>query len=92
MSDTQLSHPSLTPFMKKASFFLILPLIFLSACGTFTPQIGMKEQKWLNHTVASDVIYIEGNVKAYRSAGSYYYFKDGILTKVTPTLLSAEKI
>jgi len=79
--------------MKKITLVLLLPLmLLLGACGTFTPQVGMREKKWLRNTTASDLVYIEGNVKAYRSAGSYYYFKDGVLARVTPSLLSAEKI
>lgn len=79
--------------MKKPLPLLLASLtLLLAACGTFTPQIGMQEKKWLRHTVASDVVYIEGNIKAYRSGGSYYYFKDGLLEKVTPRLLTADKI
>jgi starvation-inducible outer membrane lipoprotein len=79
--------------MKKAAFFLLFSVtLMLAACSTFTAQIGMKEQKWLRNTTASDLVYIEGHVKAYRSAGSYYYFKDGVLAKVTQSLLPAEKI
>ena len=79
--------------MKKPLFLTLLPLtLLLAACGTFTPQIGMQEKKWLRHTTAADVVYIEGNIKAYRAGGSYYYFKDGLLEKVTPQLLTADKI
>lgn len=77
--------------MKKAPLAALL-LLMLTACGTFTPQIGMLEKKWLKNTVSSDLVYIEGNVKAYRSSGSYYYFKDGSLAKVTQSLLPADKI
>jgi hypothetical protein len=81
--------------MKKNVLLLLLPLLLLSsACSMFTysTKIGMKEKKWLYNTVASDLVYAEGNVKAYRSSGSYYYFKDGVLVKVTQSLLSADKI
>jgi hypothetical protein len=79
--------------MKKTVLILLLPVILLlGACSTKPVQVGMEEKKWLNSTVASDLIYIEGNVKAYRSSGSYYYFKDGLLAKVTQSLLSADKI
>jgi hypothetical protein len=81
--------------MKKIILVLLLPLMLtLSACSSFTTptEIGMKERKWLHNATASDLIYIDGNVKAYRSAGSYYYFKDGKLAVVTQSLLSAEKI
>lgn len=79
--------------MKKILPALLCTLtLLLAACGTFTPQIGMQEKKWLRHTSAYDVVYIEGNIKAYRAGGSYYYFKDGALAKVTPSLLSADKL
>ncbi len=79
--------------MKKSLPLLLLPLVLLlTACSTFTPQIGMQEKKWLRHTTAFDVVYIEGNIKAYRAGGSYYYFKDGLLEKVTPRLLTADNI
>jgi hypothetical protein len=81
--------------MKKTTLVLLFPLMLaLSACSmfTYTTKIGMNEKKWLNNTTASDLIYIEGNVKAYRAAGSYYYFKDAKLAKVTQSLLKAEQI
>lgn len=85
--------PSRPPTMKRLRPALLLPLtLLLAACGTFTPQIGMKEKKWLRNTTAYDIVYIEGNVKAYRAGGSYYYFKDGGLVKVTPSLLPADKL
>ena len=85
----------LDKIMKKSALVVLIPLtLMLASCSlfTFAPQIGMKEKKWLRNTVASDLVYIEGNVKAYRAAGSYYYFKDGKLAKVTQSMLPAEKI
>ncbi len=81
--------------MKKIALILLLPVVLLTgACSMFTysTTLGMKEKKWLHNAVASDLVYAEGNVKAYRSSGSYYYFKDGVLVKVTQSLLSADKI
>jgi len=81
--------------MKKILLVVLLPMMLaVTGCSLFqfTPKIGMGEKRWLHNTVASDLIYIEGNVKAYRSAGSYYYFKDGKLAKVTQSLLKAEQI
>lgn len=78
--------------MKKTALTLIcsLPLLF-TAC-TYVQKTGMKETKWLRNTVASDLIYIDGNVKAYRSGPSYYYFRDGRLAKVAPSLVTADKV
>lgn len=81
--------------MKKTVLILLLPVVLLtSACSmfTYTTKLGMKEKKWLHNTVASDLVYAEGNVKAYRSGGSYYYFKDGKLVKVTQSLLKADQV
>lgn len=81
--------------MKKTALLLLVSLgLLLTGCSifTFTPKIGMGEKRWLNNTTASDLVYIEGDVKAYRSAGSYYYFKAGKLAKVTQSLLKADQI
>jgi starvation-inducible outer membrane lipoprotein len=78
--------------MKKSSFALLCLLPLMLAACTFVPQLGVKEKTWLRKTAVSDLVYIEGNVKAYRSDGSYYYFKDGSLVKVTPSLLTADKL
>jgi hypothetical protein len=79
--------------MNKTSRLLLLALAlpFVAAC-TFVPKVGMTEKKWLKHTLSSDLVYLEGDVKAYRSSGSYYYFKNGLLVKVGPQLLPADKI
>lgn len=80
--------------MKKATLTLlsVLTLLAAAACSTYVPEAGMPEKKFLSHAVTYDLVYMEGNVKAYRSGGSYYYFKDGLLVKVVPELLSADKI
>ncbi len=79
--------------MKKTTLVLLTVLTLLgTACSTYVPAVGMKEKKFLNNTVTYDLVYAEGNVKAYRSGGSYYYFKDGLLVKVVPQLLTADKI
>jgi hypothetical protein len=79
--------------MNKLPRLLLCGLVLLSvtAC-TFVPKTGMRERRWLKNTIGSDLVYIEGDVKAYRSSGSYYYFKGGRLAVVTPNLLSADKI
>ncbi len=82
--------------MKKPALALLLPLtLLISACSLFpfTPTIGAtSEKKWLRNTVSSDLVYIEGNVKAYRAGSAYYYFRDGVLVRVAPGLVSADKI
>ena len=80
--------------MKKTTLALLTVVVTLLAtgCMTYVPKTGMKEKKFLNNTVTYDLVYIEGNVKAYRSGGSYYYFKDGLLVKVIPQLIPADKV
>jgi len=79
--------------MKKTTLTLVtLVTLLATGCMTYVPKVGMKEKKFLNNTVTYDLVYIQGNVKAYRSGGSYYYFKDGLLVKVIPELVSADKV
>jgi hypothetical protein len=80
---------------KPTRLLLCLPLLLsFSACSliTYVPKLGASERRWVSHTVGADLVYIEGDVKAYRAAGSYYYFRDRKLVHVTPTLLSADKV
>lgn len=60
--------------------------------STMGPQMGMTEKQWLRRTFIADLAYMEGNVKAYRSNGAYYYFRDGVLVKVDQGMLPAQKI
>lgn len=78
--------------MKKTALVLLGALALLASACTYVPKTGMKEQTFLKHTITYDLVYLEGNVKAYRSGGSYYYFKDGKLVKVIPELISADKV
>jgi len=73
------------------SLALIIGSLFLSGCET-VPTIGMTEKQWLLDTVLAVDVYTEGNVKAYRSDRNYYYFRDGILVKIDPYLIPAEKM
>jgi hypothetical protein len=80
---------------KPTRLLLCLPLLLsVSACSlmTYGPKLGTGERRWVSNTVAPDLVYIEGNVKAYRSSGAYYYFRDRKLVQVTPELLSADKV
>lgn len=80
--------------MKIHSFLLALILgLSLSGClSTFGPEIGMTEKQWLHRTLIADVAYMKDNVKAYRSGGAYYYFKDGILVKIDEGMIPAQTI
>ncbi len=55
-------------------------------------QIGMTEKDWLRRTFIADLTYMDGNVKAYRSGGMYYYFVDGKLSRVDQGVLPAKTI
>lgn len=66
-------------------------LLALTAC-TFVPKLGMRERRWVSNAYSSDLVYIDGDVKAYRYSGSYYYFKAGRLSKVAPSLVGADQV
>ncbi|HRJ47352.1 MAG TPA: hypothetical protein PKY38_08325 [Opitutaceae bacterium] len=78
--------------MNKYSRLILCALILPLAACTYVPRTGMSERKWLRNTFSFDLVYIQGDMKAYRSAGSYYYFRNGTLVQVTPTLLSPDKV
>ena len=71
---------------------LTAALLLVGCQSTFGPQIGMTEKQWLRRTLIADVAYMEGSVKAYRSNGTYYYFRDGVLVKVDQGMIPAQKI
>lgn len=68
-----------------------LALLALTAC-TYLPKLGMRESRFVRNSFSSDLVYIEGDVKAYRYSGSYYYFKAGRLAQVSPSLVAADQI
>lgn len=75
------------------SLSIVLCVLVLTGCqSTFGPQIGMTEKQWLHRTLIGDLVYMEGSVKAYRSGGAYYYFKDGVLVKIDQGIIPAQKI
>lgn len=81
--------------MKKTAIILLASLsLLLSACTLFpySPKVGSSEGSFLRNTISYELVYLQDNVKAYRSNGSYYYFKDKKLVKVIPELISADKI
>ncbi|MBW7894661.1 MAG: hypothetical protein H3C27_06060 [Opitutaceae bacterium] len=68
-----------------------LALLSLTACA-FVPKIGTGERRFVSNAYSADLVYIEGNIKAYRYAGSYYYFRDRRLAQVTPNLIPADQV
>lgn len=77
----------------KPILFVALLAIAATGCqSTFGPQIGMTEKQWLRRTLIADVAYMEGSVKAYRSGGAYYYFREGVLVKIDQGVIPAHRI
>ena len=77
---------------KLASLIVIAAISSTGCQSTFGPKIGMTEKQWLHRTLIADVAYMEGSVKAYKSGGAYYYFRDGILVKIDQGMIPAQKI
>jgi len=74
-------------------FALFLGSLLLAGCESISePRIGMSEKQWLRDAVLSDQIYAEGAVTAYKSNRQYYYFRNGVLAKIAPEWISAQKI
>lgn len=74
-------------------FFIFIIAISITGCmSTFGPQLGMSEKQWLHRTLIADIVYMKGNVKAYRSSGAYYYFVDGSLVKIDEGMIPPQKI
>ncbi len=72
---------------------LLLATLLLAGCETLSePKIGMEEKKWARNAVLADEVYKEGGVSAYRSNRLYYYFQDGILVKIDPARIPAQRI
>ena len=66
---------------------------FLLGCQSMSAtQTGMTEKDWLRSTFIADLAYMDGNVKAYRSGGMYYYFLDGKLSRIDQGVLPATTI
>ncbi|HWA26728.1 MAG TPA: SHOCT domain-containing protein [Lacunisphaera sp.] len=75
------------------SLVLIAGLLLLAGCETDAEaKIGMTEKQWLRITVLSDLAYQQSGVKAYKSNRQYYYFFNGVLVKIDPNWLPAQKI
>jgi hypothetical protein len=71
---------------------LVLSLLMLGCQSMSTTQIGITEKDWLRSTFIADLAYMDGNVKAYKSGGIYYYFVDGKLTRIDQGMLPAKTI
>ena len=71
---------------------LVLSLLLVGCQSMSTTQIGITEKDWLRSTFIADLAYMDGNVKAYRSGGIYYYFVDGKLTRIDQGMLPAKTI
>ncbi|PTY07067.1 hypothetical protein DB347_09565 [Opitutaceae bacterium EW11] len=78
--------------MKYPASLLVAAMLVAGCQSTFAPKIGMTEKHWLHTTLIADLAYMEGNVKAYRSSGTYYYFVDGVLVKIDQGMLPAQTI
>ena len=77
--------------MKK--FAVFAALFALIGCQSMSStQVGMTEKEWLKSTFIADLAYLDGNVKAYRSGGMYYYFVDGKLLRIDQGVLPAKTI
>ncbi|ACB75879.1 hypothetical protein [Opitutus terrae] len=79
--------------MKRLLLMGLLAAAVMCGCqSTFGPKLGMTEKQWLHRTLIGDLVYMSGSVKAYRSHGVYYYFKDGILVRIDQGMIPPERI
>ena len=80
--------------MKKWKLLAALSLTMLMfGCQSMsTTNLGMSEKDWLRSTFIADIAYMDGNVKAWRSGGAFYYFVDGKLTRIDQGILPANTI
>lgn len=71
----------------------LVAVLFLAGCASLLePKIGMTYNQWARRTLVADLVYAEGNVKAYRVGPTYHYFKDDVLVKIDQGLLPAQTI
>lgn len=75
------------------SLALMIAALFLAGCESMSEEkIGMTEKQWLRNAVLADQVYAEDGVTAYKSNRQYYYFRNGLLAKIAPEWISAQKI
>jgi hypothetical protein len=79
--------------LNPSSAAALVVCLFLSGCQSLsTTEIGIGEKDWLRSTFIADLVYMDGNVKAYRSGGMFYYFVDGKLRRVDQGVLPAHTV
>ncbi len=76
-----------------SSINLIFITLFLVGCQSMSStKTGMTEKDWLQGTFIAELVYMDENVKAYKSGGMYYYFIDGKLIRIDQGVLPARTI
>ena len=78
-------------FLKFAALGLSSTLL-IGCLSMSSTRLGMDEKEWLRGTLIADLAYLDGDVKAYRSGGAYYYFLSGKLVRVDRGVLPAQTI
>ena len=80
---------------RSAISMLACSLLLSSLAGCLSmssTRLGMDEKEWLRSTFIADLAYLDGDVKAYRSGGAYYYFLNGKLIRIDQGMLPAQTI
>ena len=78
--------------LKTSLTIVIFSFVLIGCQSMSSTQMGISEKDWLRNTFIADLTYMDGNVKAYRSSGMYYYFVDGKLTRIDQGVLPAKTI
>lgn len=78
--------------MKSALLLALLSFLIAGCQSMSSTTMGMSEKEWLRGTLIADLAYMDGNVKAYRSNGMFYYFVDGQLKRIDQGMLPAQTI
>jgi hypothetical protein len=72
--------------------FVVITLFLVGCQSMSSTKTGMTEKDWLQSTFIADLVNMDGNVKAYKSGGMYYYFVDGKLIRINQGVLPARTI
>lgn len=87
------THSASTTETMKSVVALALASFLMAGCQSMSSTaVGTTEKEWLRSTFIADLAYMDGNVKAYRSGGVYYYFVDGQLKRIDQGMLPAQTI